>query len=213
MANTNAQSAGGAGVIYDDDMADVFEYTGKSGTTSITGVTGLGFAHEDGDELTYMYALQSNFQDIRGDTIQIAGQAYTFVDRDPIGTQYSLYTNGTTTFLWLPRSVSGDFSVSYNKNTTTIDGTADNIDLPDNRPEDHWFLVYRLCEYASPLLEKDANFYKVKADLILNRSLKNQWVGKRPRTVRSAEHINRLAGVDGNTRHYNAKVGSFGAYV
>ena len=214
---TNASSSGGAIVIWDNDMPDITEYTGKS-TNQLTGVTGMGFAHEDTDGVAFLYALPSTFLDLRavpeyGDGVQVNGRNYTYTSGTPRGTQFSIYDNGTTQYLWFARGTSGDYSVYFNKRTTTIDDTADSVDIPDYLPNDQWFLVYRLCEYASSVLGLNidrVNDFKIRADRILASALKTRQTGKRVRTVRSARDITRMANSSGHEEYYNSRAGSYG---
>src|SRR3990167_6229986 len=130
---TNFDSSG-AIVVYDNDMPDVIFYTGKT-SNQLTGVTGIGFAHEDADLVSKLYALPSDFNDFRqaegyGDGVQVNGTNYTSSSGTPTGTQFAVVDNSGTLYLWFPKSMSGEYSVYYNKKTTTIDDTADNIDIP-----------------------------------------------------------------------------------
>lgn len=149
-SGTDASSSGGAFVIYDDNLADIGEYTGKSSNT-LTGVSGLAFAHEDGDQLYFLYALPSNFHSFRGeegspDGVRMdGGTPLAFTSGPPSGFRFSLYDNGTTKYLWLPPGLTGTVTVVYNKTTTTINDTGDSLDFPS---EYDWFAVWRLVAHG-----------------------------------------------------------------
>lgn len=186
--------AAGAVVIWDDDMADIVEYTSVAANI-LSGVSGAGFAHEDGDGVQKLYALPSNFASFRsqsgfGDGVQVNGVAYWYTTGTPSGNTFTYYDNGTTKYLWLPRGVTGSAAVSYNKATTTIDDTADTVDVP---PEYQFFLVYRLVEHGWRVLG-DLNAAleaQQKANTILLEAQKERNVRKavqvRPLTRRRGE--------------------------
>ena len=204
----------GAFVIYDDEMPDIIEHTGKS-SNQVTGVTGIGFAHEDADKVSKLYALPSDFNDLRpqneyGDGLLVANVIYSYTSGTPISSQFSIYDNGTTQYLWLPRDSSGDFSLLYNKTSTTIDQTTDTVNIPDREIHNQWFLVYRICEYCAPLLELDPQLFKNKADSILSSELRKRMGAKRPRLLRSAEQLNNAGG--SRRAGYNTKAGFRGYY-
>lgn len=138
----------GAYVVYDDGMPDVQENTGKSSNT-LSGVTGSDWAHESGDQVIKLYALPSNFHSLRStanfkDGVEVNNTPYNYVPDDPKGGEFSIYDNGTK-YLWFPRGLSGSCRVFYNKTSTTIDGTNDTVDVPE---EYEWFLVYRLVAHG-----------------------------------------------------------------
>lgn len=145
---TNFDSAG-AIVVYDDGMPDIIEYTSKASNT-ISGVTGIGWAHEDGDQVIKLYALPSDFHSFRSspdcpDGVQVNNTPYFFVSDDPKGGQFAIYESSSTKYLWLPQGLSGSVRVLYNKTSTTIDATDDTVDVP---VEYEWFLVYRLVAHG-----------------------------------------------------------------
>src|SRR3990167_7584671 len=214
---TNAISSGGGIVVYDEDMPDIVYYTSKS-SNQLTGVTGIGFAHEDADTVSFLYALPSNFHDLRqtegyGDGVRVNGVNYTFTSGVPTGTQFSLVNNAGAFYLWFPRSASGDYSVFYNKTVTTINDAADNIDIPDTLPTDQMFVVLRLVEQSAPLLENFnlSGIARGEAQVILRDALKTKHAGKRVRLLQGARSLNSMAG-GSNQEFYNPRVGSYGFY-
>ncbi|QGH72484.1 MAG: hypothetical protein [Siphoviridae sp. ctpQM7] len=177
----------GAIVVYDDGMPDIIEYTGKS-SNSLTGVSGIGWAHEDQDTVYKLYALPGNFHSFRSspyvpDGVQINNIAYHFVPDDPQGGDFALYDNGTSKYLWLSRgAISGSCRVLYNKSGTTIDGTTDTVDVP---AEYEWFLVYRLVEFGLRARGDDANAIvtaRQQADAILREAHAEKNTSKIART-------------------------------
>ena len=207
----------GAIVVYDGGMPDTIEYTGVS-TNQLTGVTGIGFAHSDADQVVKLYALPSDFDDLRsaegfGDGVRVNNTNYEYTSGVPSGSQFSLYDNGTTTYLWFPLDSSGDFSVLYNKNSTTIDDSTDTVDIPDSQPHNQLFLVYRLAEYLYRdilSIPDKAQGAKNLADTILSRELKKQWINKRPKLLRSANQLNASAEAGSRVEYYSSKAGATG---
>lgn len=211
---TNAGSSGGAIVVWDNDTPDIIFYTGKSSNT-LTGVTDIDFAHEDDDAVQLLATLPSDFGDLRqgegyGDGVNLNGTDYTYTSGTPDGTQFAVIDDGSTQYLWFPDGASGDYHVYYNKRPTTIDGTTDNIDIPDYMPKDQWFPVYRVAQRIAPLLDKDPSLYQIEADRILGQALKSRYIGKRPRLLRSARELNTNARGRAGTEFYNPQTGVTG---
>jgi hypothetical protein len=215
---SSASSSGGVIAVYDEEMPDLITYTGKSSNT-LSGVTGIGFAHEDADEVSFLYALPSDFKDLRqqegyGDGVQVDGGNYEYTSGTPEGTQFSIYDTGSVQYLWFPRDLTGDYSVYYNKETTTIDDTSDSIDIPDNQPHNQWFPIYRVVEYIFRVLgdyDRGA-LHRSLADKILADELKKKWVGKRPNLLRSARRLNDSASASSPHSFYDSRVGTRGFY-
>ena len=143
-------SSGGAGAIWDNDIPDIFEWTGKSSNT-LSGVSGIGWAHEDDDRVQVFYALPSNFDSFRGEEGNDSGVLYddrislVYNSAFPVGFEFSLYDNGTTKYLRLPLDMTGSVRVTFNKTTTTIDEVGDSVDWPSKYD---WFGVYRLIAHG-----------------------------------------------------------------
>lgn len=137
----------GVAAIWDDNMPDLFSYTARTSTT-FTGVTGLAFAHEDDDVVQALYKLPTNFKTFRPSDsyqsgVQVNGITYNYREGPPESGYFSLYDDGTSKYLWLPRGTTGSASVFYEKTSTTIDDTDDTVDVPQ---EHEFFLVWRIVE-------------------------------------------------------------------
>ena len=175
---TGADSAGAA-VVWDNNISDPFFYTGKTSTT-FTGVTNIGFAHEDNDAVQFVYALPSNFGQFRrteayGDGVQLNGVPLRYMDGPPDPGYFSLLDDGTTKYLWLYRGATGDASVQFDKDSNTIDSTDDLISLPDDW---QFFYAWRSIElslfgrgdYAIiPVAKAKADL--LKRDLLMDRNV------------------------------------------
>lgn len=187
-------ASSGAFVIYDDNLTDIAEYTSNAANV-LSGVTGLAFAHEDGDQLYPLYALPSDFESFRGDEESPSGvrmdggTPLEYTSSPPTGFRFSLYDNGTTKYLWLPPGLTGTVSVLYNKDSTTIDDANDSIDIP---PAYDWFAVWRLVAHGKrsrgDIVQKIqyANGHLVdeddhRADQILLEAQKERNIGKGPK--------------------------------
>lgn len=179
----------GAGAVWDNEIPDFIEYTGIS-TLTLTGVTGINYAHEDADAFSVLYALPANFESFRSsidspDGVRVDGLPYRHTTGVPTGNHFAIYDNGTTKYLVFPRSVTGDYAVSYNKGATSISATSTSIDVP---VEDEDFVVYRVVEHISNIIygagsvqSQDA---RLKANSILLDALKRRNVGKRLKSGR-----------------------------
>jgi hypothetical protein len=158
LTDSTSFPSSGAVVVYTDNMGDVEEFTGNTGNT-LTGVTGIDFAHNLGDTVSATYALPSTFMDFRavegsGDGVIVNGVAYYYTSGVPLSLQFSVYDNGTTKYLLLPRGVSGNYQVYYNKATTHIDATTDTVDVPTVY---EYFLVWRLVEHIHRVKGSDVS--------------------------------------------------------
>lgn len=173
-------------IVWDDNMPDFVSYTGKS-SNNLMGVTGIGFAHEDGDIVQKIYVLPSNFASFResptyGDGVLLNGIPLKYMNGVPVPGYFSLYDDGTNKYLVLPRGSTGSASVLYNKNSTTIDSTDDTVDVPD---EYKFFLVWHLVSYAYIGREGDAGkmlFAQNESNKLLQEALRNRNTGKKIRT-------------------------------
>ncbi len=173
----------GAGIVWDNTDPDFIEYTAIS-TLTLTGVTGIGYSHEDNDYFSVVYALPSNFESFRSfhdsdEGVMVDGVPYRFTTGTPIGNKFAIYDNGTTKYMFFPRGLTGDYSVRYNKGATSISAVGTSIDVP---VEDENFVVYRGVEHIYRLLNVDED-KKVEArniaDQVLLDALKRRNVGKR----------------------------------
>ena len=186
--STTGYDSAGIAIIWDDDMPDIFAYTGKTATT-FTGVTGLAFAHEDNDPIQPAYGLPSNFGYFRksveyGDGVQLEGVPLSYMGGFPNPGFFSLHDDGTTKYLILSRQATGSASVLYDKISTTIDSLDDTVDVPT---EYQFFLAWHLVAFAYIGRENDYGRMiaaQNESNKILQEDLRDRNVGKkiRPRT-------------------------------
>lgn len=178
---TNFDSSG-AFAVYGSGTADIEENLGKT-TNTLTGVTGVGFAHDEGDVVAKLYSLPSSFGSLRqvedaGDGVVVNGVQYYYTSGIPIGNQVSIYNNGTSKWLWFPQGASGDYLVHYNKTTESLDDLTDVIDIP---VDDEYFMVWRIIEMGREVMGDDPariQQARQRADSILLDALKRRNIGK-----------------------------------
>lgn len=176
-AQTFPDSAGVA-VVWDDNIPDLFSYTSQS-STLFSGVSGLAFAHEDNDPIAALYKLPTNFGDFReaqgyGDGVKVGITPLYYREGAPTAGYFSMYDDGTSKYLWLPRQLTGSASVWYDKNSTTIDSTDDTVDVPEKYM---FFLVWHAIAYCYTGREQDLNkmaFAQAQSEKILQRALQNR---------------------------------------
>jgi hypothetical protein len=188
LDDASDQASSGAIVIWDDDMPDIAAYTSKA-TNTLSGVTGLAFAHEDGDVVSKLYALPTNFKTFRpaenyGDGVQLNGIALRYMQGPPTVGYFSMYDDETTKYLWLPKGSTGSAAYLYEKTSTVLDDISDTVDVPQ---EYEFFLVWRLVEHGFLGRGDDAQkalYAKQKADQILADALKEQNIGQYVRVRR-----------------------------
>lgn len=176
-AQTFPDSAGVA-VAWDDSIPDLFSYTSQT-STLFSGVSGLAFAHEDDDPIAALYKLPTNFGDFReapgyGDGVKVEGTPLYYREGAPTSGFFSMYDDGTSKYLWLPRQLTGSASVWYDKNSTTIDSTDDTVDVPETSI---FFLVWHAMAYCYTGREQDLNKMSVaqaQSERILQRALQNR---------------------------------------
>ena len=182
--STASLGASGAIAIWDNDRPDYVEFTSNNLTTTLSGVTGVSFAHEDDDVVSLLYALPSTFDGFRteegvADGVTVDGIPYRFTSGDPSSKRFTIYDNGTTKYLHFPRGLTGDVFVRYNVVPTVVDGESDTVDIPT---KDEDFAMWRVVEYAAPLLER-GDLYQLaqkKSMEILNSAHIRRSVNKRP---------------------------------
>lgn len=160
--STTGYDSAGVAIIWDDEMPDLFSYTSKTATT-FAGVTGLAFSHEDNDTIQPLYALPSNFGSFResptyGDGLKVNGVPYQFMVGPPVAGYFSMYDDGTTKYLWLPRGLTGSVSVLYDKVSTVIDGLSDTVDFPT---EYDFYGVWSLVAFG--FAGRDSDFGRMQA--------------------------------------------------
>ncbi len=176
--------AAGAAAIWTNDMPDVFYYTSQV-PTLFSGVTSLGFPHNDNDAVQPLYALPSNFGKFRksedyGDGVQLNGDPLDYMDGPPRPGHFSMRDDGTTKYLWLPKGSTGTASYLFDKDSNTIDSTDDLVSFPDDY---QFFYAWRSIELALfgrgayPIIAlAQAKADKLKLDLLKDRN-----VGRRVR--------------------------------
>lgn len=188
LDSVTGYATSGAGVIWDEDEPDFIEYTNISSLT-LTGVTGIGYSHEDEDEFSILYALPSNFESFRStldsqDSVFVNGSGYKFTTGIPTGNTFNVYDNGTLKYLMFPKDVTGKYHVFYNKGATSITAIGTTIDVP---VEDEDFVIFRLVEHIYRVLNVDQNRV-IEARQLANKcildSLKRRNIGKRLKTGR-----------------------------
>lgn len=179
-SNSFIDSAG-ASVVWDADMPDIFYYTSKTSTV-FSGVTGIAFDHEDNDAIQPLYKLPSNFRSFRrseeyGDGVQLNGVPLRHTDGPPNQNQFSLVDDGTSKYLWLPRQVTGDASVLFDKTSNTIDSTDDLVSFGQD-----WLFFYAWRAIELSLFGRGdyeiIAFAKQKGDAAKLDNLKDRNVGR-----------------------------------
>lgn len=181
LADASGLETSGAVVIWDDGQPDTVEYTGVS-TNTLTGVTGVDWDHEDEDGVQVLYALPSNFGSFRATDdspygVSVNGVPYQPASGKPTAGTFGVYDNGTTKYLWLPQGAAGTAFITYNKNSTTIDDSADQVDW---EPQYDDYGAYRLAAIIFGIRGKfdfkvDANN---EARRLLREALKDRNIGK-----------------------------------
>lgn len=175
----------GAVAVWDNNRPDYCEFTSNNLTTTLSGVTGVSFAHEDDDIVSLLYALPSNFKTFRSeeayeDGVSVDGRPFFFTSGDPSGNRFGIYDNGTTKYLHFPRGLTGDVFVRYNAAPTTTAAETDTVDIPD---VDSWYPVWKVVEYAAPKLER-TDYYQIAKNNsfdILHSAHCRRNISKRPR--------------------------------
>lgn len=176
----------GALVVWDANMPDICQYTTNTvATETFSGVTGLAFAHEDGDTVQALYKLPTTFSRFRpsdgyGDGVLLNGNPLRFMQGPPEAGYFSMYDDGTNKWLWLQRGATGSASVLFEKKSAIIDSTDDTVDVPE---ESEFFLVWRVVQIATVPKEGGvpSQLYllaKTEANKILQDSLMDRNVGK-----------------------------------
>lgn len=161
--SSSALGTSGAGVIYKSGQYDIFTHSGNSGGT-VSGVTGIDFAHSADEAVYKLEALPSDFgrlriemdREKRGEGIRINGGGYDQVPDMPEGEQFALWQNPSDSswYIWPPRGQTGDLLAIYDKKPTELTATSSNIDIPESLP-DHWYIVWGLVAIFRQVLDED----------------------------------------------------------
>lgn len=195
--DSSSAESSGAFAIWDEDMPDVGFYTGNA-ANNLTGVTGIGFDHEDNDALQFLYALPSDFKDFyRTDEypngVKLNSDPLFYTDSPPVPSKFTIRDNGTK-YLWVPRSSSGDISVLYEKTTDTIDSLDDRVGFSE---EWLFFYVWKGIEKAlfgrgdfGIVATATEEARKIKLDILTSRNVGRR-VRVRPlsRNVYQRDHL------------------------
>ena len=184
VADSSNFPTSGVLAIWEDEYPDYVAFTGNAANT-FTGVSGIGKTIPAGSTVSRLYALPSDFSDLRSMRntpygVAVEGVPYTPTSDVPTGNRFHIYDNGTTKYLHFPRGLVGDCFVRYNAKPTTIDDVSDTVDLPE---KDEWFAVWRIVQHAAPLLNKIEN-YKIaqaEAQKVLSNAMILRNEGKRIR--------------------------------
>jgi len=181
---STAFDSSGALAVVNDDEPDYIKYTGNA-ANNFTGVTGVGYTHASGSAVSRLYALPDDFNDFRSepnspDGTSVDGVPHTFTAGMPIGTKFHRYDDGTTQYMHFPEGLIGNWTSRYNAKPTVVDGAADNVDIPTPYL---WFAVWRIVQYAAPIVGKMDQFQIAtsRADVLLRDALITRNVGKRPK--------------------------------
>lgn len=187
--SSSALGTSGAGVIYVDYQYDIFTHSGNASGT-VSGVSGIDFAHEEDEIVSKLYPLPSDFGRMRiagtGATqhegVRVNGIGYTQVPDMPGYRQYSLWQNPTdgAWYLWLPYLASGKILVTYDKKPTELTATTSTIALPEQYA-DHMYLVWGLVGIFRQVLDEDYPAQKERAKQIeiVNTAMKRSNVGRK----------------------------------
>jgi hypothetical protein len=185
--STTGFASAGAAVIYDNNQFDLFTYTGKTATT-FTGVSGIDFDHEDNLSVESLYSLPATFGRMRPsrksgitaknhDGVQVDGAGYLEVPEFPSGRQFSVYTSGDNSYLWLPRGTDGQIMVSHDTKPNTITTAESLISYPDPY---HLYHVWGLVALFRQVLDEDYVPQKENAAMqkVVNQVLAKRSSGK-----------------------------------
>lgn len=178
-------SFGSSGAIAIDGR-DYVEFGANNLTTTLSSVTGVNVAHADNSSVSLLYALPSDFDSFRSeegveDAVTVDDIPYFFTSGTPSGRRFALYDNGTTKYLHFPVGSSGKVFVRYNGTPTVVDGESDTVDIPT---KDEDFGMWKVVEYAAPLLERMdmMQIAQGKSMEILRSAHMRRNIGKRPKT-------------------------------
>ena len=170
--------------VWEDDQPDYIAFTGNA-ADNFTGVTGIGYSHASGVTVSRLYPLPSDFSDFRSSPespygVTVDGNAFVHTSGTPMAGQFHLYDNGTTKYLSFAQGVTGNMAVRYNANPTTVDAAGDSVDVPE---KDQWFVVWRIVQYAAPILGKMEQYQIAtdRAERIMTHALITRNIGKRPK--------------------------------
>ncbi len=175
----------GAIAIFDNNRADYSEFGANNLTTTLSTVTGVSFAHEDGCVVSLLYALPSDFDSFRSeegyeDGVSVDGNAYRYTSGTPFAGMFAIYDNGTTKYLHFPQGLSGDVFLRYNRAPGVISAETDTLDVP---VKDEDYVMWYVVQYAAPKLERQDMYQIATKNMfdILHSAHIRKNIGKRPR--------------------------------
>lgn len=158
--SSDALSTSGAGVIYKNYQYDIFTHTGNASGT-VSGVSGIDFAHDDGEIVSKLYALPSDFgrmrteaNETRYEGVRVNGLGNSKVSDMPSYRQYALWDNGGQWYLWLPYVTTGEILTIYDKKPTSLTVVGSTIDIPEQYA-DHMYIVWGLVALFKQTLDDD----------------------------------------------------------
>lgn len=186
IGTSTALATSGAGVIYDNNQFDIFTHTANSsGTVSgvpASGSGSLAFAHDSGNAVERLYPLPSDFGRPRpgkgrGDGVLVNGIPYYEVPEFPVQTCFSIYDTGTTKYLWMPHSQSGQIMIFYDMSPDTLTTTADTISFPDPY---HWYHVWGLVALFRQIMDESYIPQREQSEMlkVVNQALMKRSAGK-----------------------------------
>lgn len=138
---------------------DRFTYTGINGS-SLTGVTGISFNYTANISCQYLYKLPSDFGRLsvipgRNAGVTISGILYPYDASIPYSNTCSLIEEDGSSYIWLPRNMTGRLYVQYDKAPTQITSETQSVDVPSEYED---YLIYKLAEHLYRTLRMGFDF-------------------------------------------------------
>jgi len=186
--SSSALDTSGAGVIWKAYQFDTFTFTGNSSGT-VTGASGIDFAHADGEGVGKLYALPADYGNPRKgldaygaphDGVRVDGAGYRKGD-EPGARAFAIWQDSSQNlYLWLPRYVTGDVLVTYDKKPTTLSSVNSTTGTLDITGTDYWYVVYGLLSFFRQTQDEDYVPQKeeIKMQQILVKALARRSIGK-----------------------------------
>lgn len=183
-AATGWVATGGA-AIWQGERVDYVEFLSRTLTTSLPNASGVNFAHDDGETISQLYEVPSDFDSLRSeegyvDGVSVDGIPYFYTSGPPIGRTFTIYDSQSTKYLHFPRGTTGDAFLRYNAVPTVVDAETDSVDIPT---KDEDYAMWAVVKYAAPLLERPDMYQIAGAEMlkILNSAHVRKNINKRPR--------------------------------
>lgn len=187
---------GGAAVIYNENIPDVFLFGGASGITgagNLTTVTQLGSNHASGEAIYTLYRLPSDFGRTRqerdkgqGVTLNTIPMWYGGTGEPWRGNSFSIFVDSVNdrSYLWMPRDASGNILVRYDKRPTNLSLATQQVDVPVDYEE---YLIQKVAAHVLRILSKDDTKIADAEDQamnVMNMAFARRAINKRARLVR-----------------------------